>query len=267
MAIPDIVCRSAEFIGGLREVRQVYVIGSARCARADKHSDIDLLAVCSERPSASSRLRHYRRLLPGLRAFLTFNLKSWEFGTSDSFLFDDVPLCIMFYTAADLDQKIDEITRGNGQSQGFYHPTGFLSAISGATLIGGVGAPGDRLRFAHLKTFPQPLLRRISKRSRMQLKYFFEACKVGLQRGDYFFAQQCLFHLREAVLSLTFALARRYRGSDKRMVLELKQCEANVPAPLMALAMTVFSLNDFTPNAMRIAVQQLAPMISSVEDS
>lgn len=267
MSVLDVVHRSAELVCLQRNVRQVYVIGSAGKDSADEHSDIDLLAVCSERPSASSRLRHYRRNLPALLHFHTFNLKSWEFGTSDSFIFDGRPLCIMYYTDAELDEKINKITQGGGQPLGFYYPTGFLSALGGARLIAGTGSEREQRRFSQFAEFPQGLLQRVRQRSRLQLKYFLDAASVGLRREDHFFAQQCLLHLREAVLSLTFATARRYRVSDKRMVRELKLCEAKVPEPLMALAMKLFTLSDFAPDTMRTTISQLAPLISSTEEA
>lgn len=267
MSISQVVRKAAEFIGRQRGVNQVYVIGSAQAGCTDEYSDIDLLAVCTALPTASARLRHYRQRVPSHRRFHTFNLKSWEFGTSDSFIFDTAPLCIMYYTAEELEQKIQDVTQGDGESHGFYLPTGFLCALSGATLIDSASVDADCSMFVQLSAMAQPLLQRVTLRSRLKLTYFLEASKIGLLRGDYFFAQQCLFHLREAVFSLTFATARRYRVSDKRMAIELSQCESKVPASLMALARKLFALSDFGPDAMRDIVEQLAPLVFSLEDA
>lgn len=266
MSISHSVRKAAEFIGGQRGVDHVYVIGSAQFGCTDQYSDIDLLAVCRMVPTASARLRHYRLRVPAPQRFHTFNLKSWEFGTSDSFIFDTAPLCIMYYTAEQLAQKIEDVTQGDGESHGFYLPTGFLCALSGARLIESASAKADCPLFVQLSAIAQPLLQRVTRRSRIKLTYFLEASKVGLLRGDYFFTQQCLFHLREAVFSLTFATARRYRVSDKRMAAELSQCESKVPASLMTLARKMLALSDFAPDAMRDIVEQLAPLVLSLEE-
>lgn len=255
-------------IGAMPGVEEIYQIGSTAVSLDDCHSDTDLLIVCQALPSAVTRMRCYKRSSPsrGHVHIETFNLRSWEFGLSDSFKIHRASFCMMYYTQSELIAKVSAIRQGDGERRGFYQPTGFLNALATARLIF-CNRPVSRIQrlFGTLKEYPEALRQITIARNRLLSRYFFEKISVGIARKDLFYAQQCLFHLREAALSMTFAMAGVYRVSDKRIEVAVADCEGKAPSEMVQLVRVLLSIVDYTEVSLERCVTVLKPLIREVE--
>ena len=264
------VARLAGNVAALQAVQAIFRIGSTAAGKDDALSDVDLLAVCDRIPATHHRLRCYRcSLCDGAPLRLeTLNLKSWEFGTSDSFSVAGTSVCLMYYLAPELLAKIDDICAGDGERRGFYHPTGFLNALATAQAMSTSQAEARLAEiFGKARSYPDALRRTLVHRNWYLMNYFVEKMAVGLARGDLFYSQQCVFHLREAALTLLFALAGRYRVSDKRIPDALAACRSLVPEPLWEIARELIELDTYSRQAMRDLARTLEPRIKRLEAS
>lgn len=200
-------------------IRLIMTIGSLARAQQDKHSDVDIVLVCSNEGVPPKELRStiISRVSRGAAAINGMDVNIWSFGTSDDFTIDGQEICTQFFTTQYMQERLELITSGFYTQVGMEYPLASLSGILGAT----VHIDKDdfyRTMRRTIDPYPEKLQKIIlGQEQGMRLPYYLGRLETAIARKDLPFADKMIHSAVDSALYILFATHKRYPNGPKRL--------------------------------------------------